>query len=152
MGKSISKKGGNRKKQQLDSWKDGENSTWKITINETEVKNQILRKRRATEEKLKDETSKRRKLQGEVHTLENKVKEQAKQIAVLKSGNEVTSHRSHKSWSDCSHQQQYNKKKLASDLTGAVSFCQSSGFKPCKIELQNIETGNHEIMAISDYW
>ena len=42
MGKSISKKGGNRKKQQLDSWKDGENSTWKITINETEVKNQIL--------------------------------------------------------------------------------------------------------------
>ena len=54
------------KQQQLDSWKDGENSTWYMTINETEVKAQLLRKRHKTEEKLKDETSKRKKLQNEV--------------------------------------------------------------------------------------
>ena len=66
MGKSISKKGGNMKQQQLDSWKDGKNSTWYMTINETEVKAQLLRKRFKTEEKLKDETTKQRKLQSEV--------------------------------------------------------------------------------------
>ena len=129
MGKSISKKGGNTKQQQLDSWKDGKNSTWYMTINETEVKAQLLRKRCKTEEKLKDETTKRRKLQSEIDTLEKKVRKQAKEIAALKSGT-VTTHCSQKPWSSCSRQQQYNKKKqLASELTGAVSFCEDSGFE-----------------------
>ena len=42
MGKCISKKGGTRKKQQLESWKDEKSSTWYININETEVKTQLL--------------------------------------------------------------------------------------------------------------
>ena len=150
MGKLISKKGGNTKQQQLGSWKDGENSTWYMTINETEVKAQLLRKRHKTEEKLKDETSKRRKFQNEVDTLEKTVRKQAKEIAALKSGNTVTTHRSQKSWLSCSRQQQYNKKKqLASELTGAVCFCEDSGFKPCNIELKNTETGKHELIDLT---
>ena len=149
MGKTLSKKGGTRKTQQLDSWKDGKDSTWYMTINEIEVKAQLLRKRYITEEKLKDETSKRRKFESEVNTLEKRVKKQAKEIAALKSCT-VTSHHSQKSWSDCSRQQQYNKKKkLARELTGATSFCEDSGFKPCNIELKNIETGKHELIDLT---
>ena len=38
MGKALSKLGGPRKAAQLDLWKTGEQSTWNITINETETK------------------------------------------------------------------------------------------------------------------
>jgi len=95
-----------------------------MTINEIEVKAQLLQKRYITEEMLKDETSKWRKFENEVDTLEKRIKKQAKEIVVLKSGT-VTSHHSQKSWSNCSRQQQYNKKKkLASELTGIYSlFC-----------------------------
>ena len=74
-----------------------------MTINETEVKGQLLRKRCVTEEKLQDETTKRRKLQNEVEALDKKVQKQAKEIADLKSGT-VTLRCSQKSWSDCSRQ------------------------------------------------
>ena len=53
MGKAVSKLGVPRKVAQLDLWKKGKQSTWNITINETEVKAQLLRKRRITEDKLK---------------------------------------------------------------------------------------------------
>ena len=65
MGKAVSKLGGPRKVAQLDLWKKGKQSTWNITINETEVKAQLLRKRRITEDKLKNEITKRRKLQSD---------------------------------------------------------------------------------------
>ena len=92
-----------------------------MTINETEGKAQLLRKRHKTEEKFKDDTGKRRKLQNEVDTLEKTVRKQAKEIEALKSGSTVTTHHSQKSWSSCSRQQQYNKKKqLANELTAFV--------------------------------
>ena len=36
------RKGGTRKKQQLESWKDEKSSTWYININETKIKTQLL--------------------------------------------------------------------------------------------------------------
>ena len=74
MGKAISKLGGPRKAAQLDLWRTGEQSIWSITINEAEVTAQLLRKRRTTEDKLENETSKRRKLEGKVNELSKQVK------------------------------------------------------------------------------
>jgi len=36
-----------------------------------------------------------------------------------------------------------------SHLTGATSFCETIGFKTCSIELENLETGMHEILDLS---
>ena len=144
----VSKLGGPRKAAQLDLWRTGEQSIWSITINEAEVIAQLLRKRRTTEDKLENETNKRRKLEGEVNELSKQVKKQAKEIAQLKSGNSTTQqYHQKKSWSESSRQAK--QKKIANDLLHATRFCKDSSFKPCSIELQNIETGFHETLNLS---
>ena len=132
---------------QLDTWKKGKQSTWNITINEVEVKHQLLRKRRITEDKLKNEMTKRRKLQSEVDALKTRaqVKKQAKEIAGVKYGNPTTQRNPKKLWSESSRQLKHKrKKKLANELLHATSFCEDNGFKPCSVELENTETGIHE--------
>ena len=150
MGKTLSKLGGPRKAAQLDLWKKGKQSTWNITINEAEVKGQLLRKRQITEDKLTNEITKRRKLQGEVDTLKIQVKKQAKEIAGMKYGNPTSQRRPQKSWSESSRQSKHKKKKkLANELLHATSFCEDNGFKPCSVELENTETGIHETIDLS---
>jgi len=56
-------------------------------INETEVKTQILQKRRITEGKLRDETTKRQKLESQVDSLQKTVEKQQVEILNLKLGN-----------------------------------------------------------------
>ena len=46
MGRLISKTGGRARKVQLDCWKTGKDATWHMTINETEVKTQLLQKKK----------------------------------------------------------------------------------------------------------
>ena len=76
MGRSFSKIGGTARKAQLDCWKSGKDATWNMTINETEVKTQLLRKRRITEDKLTNETIKRQKLESQADNLEKTVEKQ----------------------------------------------------------------------------
>ena len=87
---------GPRKAAQLDLWRNGKQSTWSITINETEVTVQLLRKRRITQDKLENKTTKQRKLQGKVDELSKQVKKQAKEIEQMKSGNLTTQKYHHK--------------------------------------------------------
>ena len=76
MGKTFTKLGGPRKAAQLELWKKSKQSTWNITINEAEVKSQLLRKRKITEDKLENEVMKRRKLESEVDALKTQVNKQ----------------------------------------------------------------------------
>ena len=117
-----------------------------MTINETEVKTQMLRKRRITEDRLKDETAKKQKLENQVDSLQKTIQKQEVEILNLKVGNNSVPQRYHTPWSDISRQQQHHRKrKMAKDLNNITSFCDSN-YKPCNIEVQNIETGNHEII------
>ena len=68
--------------KQLQKWKEGINSTWHLTINSTEVNSQLLQKRKSDELKLKDEISKRQKLEKENKELKGTVKIQANWIAI----------------------------------------------------------------------
>ena len=148
MGRLISKTGGRARKAQLDCWKTGKDATWNMTINETEVKTQLLRKRRITEDKLKIETTKRQKLESHIDDLEKTVEKQRIQILNLKLGNDSVPQRTQKAWSDLTRQQQHRRKrKLVKDLKSVSSVCESSSYKPCNIEVQNIETGMHEVIS-----
>ena len=120
-----------------------------VTINEAEVTSQLLRKRKATSECLREEQSKRQKMQKELDTVNKQVKQQAQQITALKFGNPVPRHQ-RKPWSESSRQLQYKRRKqLASQLSDATSFSKTIGFKACSIELENIETGQHEMVDLA---
>ena len=129
MGKTVSKLGGPRKAALLDLWKKGKQSRWNMTINEAEVKAQLLRKWRIPEDKLNNEITKHRKLQSEVDALKNQVKKQAKEIAGMKSGNPTSQRRPKKPWSESSRQSKHKKmKKFANELLHGTSFCEDNGF------------------------
>jgi len=63
-----------------------------MMINETEVNTQILQKRRITEDKLKDETAKKQKLESQVDSLQKTVEVE---ILNLKLGNNSAPQHSH---------------------------------------------------------
>ena len=118
-----------------------------MAINETEVNTQLLRKRRITEDKLTNETNKRQKLESQVDNLEKTVEKQRIQILNLKLGNDSIPQRSQKPWSELTRQQQYHRKrKLAKNLENITSLCESSTYKPCNMEVQNIDTGVCEVI------
>ena len=112
MGNSYHSLGGSCGKQkQLQKWKESIHATWKLTVNVTEVNSQLLRKRKRDELKLKDETSKRRKVENENRELKSTVKKQAKKIAGLQSKTSTVCRRPSKPWSKYSRQQKYNIKR-----------------------------------------
>ena len=77
---------------------------------------------------------------------------QAKEIVNLKIGCSIKSRgpSSSKRWTDYSRQHQWKKKKgLANSIQTALSFCDSEGFKPCSVEIENIDTGAHKILDIN---
>ena len=52
-------------------------------------------------------------------------------------------------WQSYSRQQQLNKKKkLASEIQTALQFCEEQRFKPCNIEIENIDTNKREILNL----
>ena len=150
MGSSYDSLGGTARAKQLRNWKEGIHSTWKLTINGTEVSSQLLRKRKSDELKLKDETSKRQKLEKENKGLKKSVKAQAKKIAGLQSGTSTVYRQASKSWSEYSRQQKYNiKKKLARNVCSTLSFCDENNFKPYEVVLKNADEGTLETLNLS---
>ena len=147
MGKRFSTLGGQQRPLQLSQWQNGPDANWMFTINEMEVNNQSLLRKRKVEAHLHEESHKCKKLESEVKMLHQKTE---KQIARLKSGQSERTRKSSKSWTQYSRQQQHNRKKqLASDIQGALSFCKEDGFKPYSIEVENTETGKHEVIDYS---
>ena len=151
MGKLFSRFGGTKRKLQLTKWKDGKESMWDLEVNEGEVNRQLLKRKRVVETQLDEELSKRKKMEVEVKALRKTSKNQAKVISRLKTGRSEKSRGSSlKPWNCYSRQQQYNKKKtLARSISGALSFCEDEGFKPCYVEIENIETESVEVLNLS---
>ena len=151
MGKCFSTICGKMRSQQLAKWKNGKESVWNFNVNEVEINCQMLKRKRSVEALLEDESAKRKKLDSEVKQLQATTKRQAKIIAKLKTGSQVNSRgSSSKSWLEYSRQQQYNKKrKLASTIKCSLSYCEDEGFKPKTAEVENIDTGRHDILDIT---
>ena len=150
MGKRFSTLGGQQRSHQLSKWKEGSEANWTFTINETEVNCQSFLRKRKVEAQLHEESQKCKKLEKDIKVLNQTTEKQARIIAKLKSGQSDRTRRASKSWTQYSRQQKYNRKKqLASDIQGALSFCQEDGFKPCAIEVENIETGMHDVIDYS---
>ena len=40
-------------------------------------------------------------------------------------------------------------KNLAGKIGNALTFCEETGYKACSVELQNVDTGNNEVLDIS---
>ena len=149
MGKLYSKLGGKNRQKKLAQWKEGA-SVWNLVINESEVNQQLLKRKRNAETKLEEESIKRRKLEAEVGKLQKSSKQQSKVIARRRTGLSENSRKSSKPWSEYSRQQQYNRKRsVATSIQGALSFCKEEGFKPLLVEIENIDTGNREIVDAS---
>jgi hypothetical protein len=150
MGKLYSKLGGTNRQKKLAQWKEGSASVWNLVIKESEVNRQLLKRKRNAETKLEEESIKRRKLEAEVGQLQKSSKQQAKVVARLRTGLSENSRRSSKPWSECSRQQQYNRKKsVATSIKGVLNFCKEKGFKPCSVEIENSDTGNREVVDAS---
>lgn len=151
MGKRYSNQGGKQREQQLLNWKEGKDSVWNFEVSEVEVNRQLLKRKRCVEAQIEEEVEKRRKLESEVKTLQCTTKKQSKMIARLSTGHKTNSRGpSSKSWCQYTRQQQYNKRKsLASSVQGALTFCEEEGFKPCSVEIENVDTGKHEVIDMA---
>ena len=105
-----------------------------------------------------EESSRRKKVERVIPELVKERNKLESEVNVLKDANKflqkaIGSSRVHsnlKSWEDCSRQQHHNrKKKLAGKIENALSFCEEKRFKPCSVELQNVDTGDTEVLDIS---
>ena len=55
-----------------------------------------------------------------------------------------------KPWKECTRQQKLNRKKvLACNVEEALGFCKNKGFEPHSVELQNVDTGEVDVLDIS---
>ena len=111
MGKCFSTLGGQQRPLQLSKWKDGPEASWMFTINEIEANHQSLIRKRKVEVQLHAESRKCKKLEKDVEVLSQKTEKQAKIIARLKSGQSDRTRKASKSWTQCTRQQQYSRKK-----------------------------------------
>lgn len=56
-----------------------------------------------------------------------------------------------KTWCEYSRQQQYSRKqKLANGVRAALTFCENQGFLPHTVEVENVTTGDHEVLNVTD--
>ena len=149
-GNSYHSLGGSYGKQKLlNKWKNGNQSTWKFTVNASEVNSQLLKKRKSDAIKLENEVCKRQKFESENKGLKKVVKKQAKKIASLQSGTSTSYRQSSKSWSEYSQQQKYNiKKKLAKKVATTLSFCDENNFELCHVVFKNTDKGTLEKLDV----
>ena len=141
MGNTLSKMGGYKRMETIESWKDKE---WKLEIDVSEVKYDEIK--RKFETKLEKEKEKRKKLEQEITTLKNANKKLTKQYV---SGNPIGRGPSTRSWQSYGRQQQLNKKKkLANGIQTALQFCKQERFKACNVEIQNINTNKRVIINL----
>ena len=150
--------GGTKRKQTLESWKEGKLSTWCLTIDNREAHRQLLKRARQVEMQLEQQVSKRQKLESQAKCLKLEVKslksiqvKLATTIIRLKAGRSEN-HRgfSSKSWQSYSRQHQaVKKRRLASDIQSPLSFCEAECFNPTSISLVNKDTGNQEVLDLT---
>ena len=86
LGRGLAKLGGNKRSQQLQRWKEGNESMWNFMENEMEVNRQLLKRSHQVEVQLAEEVIKRRKFEKEVKSLRSSNKKQVKIIVKLKTG------------------------------------------------------------------
>ena len=125
----------------LENWKDED---WKLEVEICETKqNEVKRK---LETKIEKEQEKRRCLEQEIKTLKSANKQLTKQVI---SANLTGRGPSSRVWQSYSRQQQLNKKKkLVSGIQTALLFCEEQRFKPCNIEIENIDTNKRKILNL----
>lgn len=169
MGKLLSGSGGKKRLRRLNEWKE---SVWEFKVGKAELNNLLKTRKRKLEAQISEEICKRKKVEAQISEEISKrkevesvipelVKERNKlksEVNVLKDANKFLQkaigstkvHSNLKSWEDCSRQQHHNRKKqLAGKIENALSFCEDRGFKPCSVELQNVNTGDSEVLDIS---
>ena len=158
MGKCLSKLGGTKRQKQIQSWKDGKDSIWSLTIDATEASRQMLKRNQQVEEQLCKEVSKCHKielenkmLRSEAATLHSAMKKQADTIVHLRTGrSEGGRGTSSKTWSQYSRQHRNEKKKiLAANVQAALSF-REEHWIPVTVELVNVETSCREVLNVED--
>ena len=158
MGKCLSKLGGTKRQKQIQSWKDGKDSIWSLTIDATEASRQMLKRNQQVEEQLCKEVSKchdieleNKMLRSEAATFHSVMKKQADTIVHLRTGrSEGGRGTSSKTWSQYSRQQRNEKKKiLAGNVQAALSF-REKHWIPVTVELVNVETSCREVLNMED--
>ena len=148
MGKRINTVGGTKqKKELLLNWKEGRESIWNLTINESEVCRQIFARKRLAEVQLEQERIKTQKLEAEVKDLKEKTKAQGSVISRLsfKTKRRSTS----KQWRQYSRQQKSKiKKRLATSVKETLEIiCESEKYK---VEMENVDTNTKEILDVEN--
>jgi len=97
-----------------NSYADGkeQESVWNFTVNEAEVRHQLLKRKRQVEVQLEQQVTKRRKLEKKVNELKRTNKKQAKAITRVQTGHSEKSRgpSSSKVWNDYSRQHRSKKK------------------------------------------
>lgn len=156
MGKSLSGSGGKKRLQQLNEWKD---SVWTFKVGKAEMNNLFETRKRKLEAQINEEICKRKKIESVIPELAKERDKLKNELIALKDTNQclhkaITGskkvHSNFKPWEDCSRQQQHNRKKtLAGKIGKALSFCEETGFKPCSVKLQNVNTGQSEVLDVS---
>ena len=144
MGLKFCKLGSKSRTLQLNNWKEGKEATRNFMVNDTEVNRQLLNRKRKAEN-LEVEMSKRKKCEEEITTLQAKLQEQTRII-------EQSSHKKYtrKPLSDCTRQQQYNRKKeIVNDVQNSLSHCKNEGFRPHLVELEEIDTGENVTLDLT---
>ena len=144
LGGKLSKLGGTKRLQVIDSWK---NSYWPLMINEQQ---QLKSRKRHLEEDLKREVCKRQKLEVEVQDLRARSKEQENVIAILQKDNKKGRGLSSKSWNSLSVQhQRVKRKKFVSRVTSALSVVNDQHFIPQSIEVTHRDSGQREVVDLN---
>ena len=130
MGKLFAKLGTKNRNRQLEKWKEGKDSIWKLTSGEAEVTKQLLSRKRSLEENLQAKVTKRQCLEQQLHALKTKVEQQ--QVIISKAGlSKKVQQR--KPLEECSRQQIYNRKK---EMVECISTaCRVEGYEPCSLEV-----------------
>lgn len=120
---------------------------WPFTVDAEQINKQLLHQKRSLEVELRNEMSKRQKVQSEAAELCKVTKEQKKTIASLhsirgKKGRGASS----KSWEEYSRQHQRRKRKELG--TGIKAVCEGGCFTPVSIEVA-YESGVREHIDVS---
>ena len=157
MGKTLSRLGGTKRKEQLDKWRDGPASVWSFTVNSKEVCRQMAKRKLQVEQQLDHEVAKRMRFEEGIMTLKTEVKalhkaqkESARALGRLRMGLAVdTRGSSSKPWQSYSRQHKsIKKKRLASEIKAALLSC-SEPFQPVSVEVVNKDTGDKQFLDIA---
>lgn len=144
MGQRLNKSGTKRSKI-LDSWKEGDNSVWKFSIDCIAVNKELGSQILSNEKKINNLKQENSSLQAKLNEAQPKLKEiQNVQATLIKTNKRMSStlaagtnpKRKKKELSEVSRQQQWNRKKqVHSDVTHALSFLQNEGIEPLSVTL-----------------